>query len=194
MTRKSFQAFTLALVLATTTTTAYTSPKKQNVAAMTSTKVSSPQAAQQSPYYGKRLPSSLTFDSDEIQGLGEELPPSENNPPRTLPIINSNYEGDDGCYVACYSRDSENASYKLSNEDIYVMGLFRLQGSYEGRICRPSADGHADISAIESYKKACGALLREACNEETMNCWVGGDTGGFFGYNDVEDEGSREVE
>ncbi len=91
----------------------------------------------------------------------------------------SRFGGTPGCYIACYSRRAEGSAYAVGGE-IYVHGLVRVPGRYEGRICRPSGHETADISVPTSpFGAQCAAGI-PSCRG---GCWAGGDTGGFFGHN-----------
>lgn len=96
--------------------------------------------------------------------------------PRPVPIWNW-YRGPHGGYVACYSHRSSGAVYPVGG-DIYVMGVVRLQGDYEGRIFQPLGYRDRDISAADQLKGICQKSIR-ACF--AGGCWAGGDTGGWFG-------------
>ena len=98
--------------------------------------------------------------------------------PRILPTVNHTYQPLDGCYIACYSNSPEQAAYAIT-EDIFVMGQLRVQGSYEGRICRPlGIDPDVDLAGVETIKAACNENI-PACAGDL--CWGGGDTGGWYG-------------
>ena len=94
---------------------------------------------------------------------------------KVLPTVNK-YMGDDGGYIACYSRNKKGSIYSVGG-GIYVMGQIRLQGQYIGRIFHPKGYEHRDISAASEFK--------DLCNETFPACqgggWAGGDTGGWFG-------------
>jgi hypothetical protein len=94
-----------------------------------------------------------------------------------LPTVND-YRATDGCYIACYTKDSENWVYAVSDE-IGVMGMVRVQGYYEqgGSVCRPKGFETADISALASFKDLCDNNLN---NCQDQSCWAGGDTRGFL--------------
>ncbi len=94
---------------------------------------------------------------------------------RVLPTVND-FRGAPGCYVACYSHDSTHASYGVGG-GIYVLGQVRVAGRYDGRVCRPTAFGHADISRAPAIAALCSKAV-PACQG---HCWGGGDTGGWFG-------------
>ena len=90
----------------------------------------------------------------------------------------SRFAGTPGCYVACYARRAEASAYTVG-DDIYVHGLVRVPGRYEGRICRPTGHETADISVPTSpFAAQCAAAI-PSCRG---GCWAGGDTGGFLGH------------
>ncbi|AHE67846.1 hypothetical protein [Legionella oakridgensis] len=91
-----------------------------------------------------------------------------------LPTDNS-YTEKPGCYIACYSHQS--GVYSVS-PTIYVMGQIRVKGQYLNRICQPEHYQNQDISKAESFKKLCSEKIASCKNIE---CWAGGDTGGWFG-------------
>ncbi|ELR99180.1 toll/interleukin-1 receptor domain-containing protein [Gloeocapsa sp. PCC 73106] len=94
-----------------------------------------------------------------------------------LPTVND-FVGYPGCYVACYSHTKEGSQYSVGG-NIYVMGQIRVEGRYEGRICKPKGYETADISAEPKFKELCAEKLPEVCQDDS--CWAGGDTGGFLG-------------
>lgn len=93
---------------------------------------------------------------------------------RMLPTDNS-YTQAPGCYIACYSHKA--GIYAVSST-IYVMGQVRVGGEYKGRVCQPDGYQNQDISAMSSFKKLCSRKITSCKNIE---CWAGGDTGGWFG-------------
>ena len=94
---------------------------------------------------------------------------------RILPTINR-YLGEDGGYVAIYSRNPDISVYGVGG-DIYVVGQIRLQGRYIGRIFHPKGYEGQDISAATTFKE----LADEVFPRCEGGCWAGGDTGGFLG-------------
>lgn len=98
--------------------------------------------------------------------------PTEGFKQRLLPTLN-HYLGEDGGYVAFYSRDRDSGVYPVS-KDIFVVGQIRLKGRYIGRIFHPEGYEGKDLSAAIEFKQMC----REAFGVEG---WAGGDTGGWFG-------------
>jgi hypothetical protein len=83
---------------------------------------------------------------------------------------------EDGCYVACYSRDPNGAVYSVGG-GILVKGQVRVQGKYAARVCLPEGYEQTDISAHPHFKALCGEFV-PSCGD---GCWAGGDTGGWFG-------------
>lgn len=91
----------------------------------------------------------------------------------------SRFAGTPGCYVACYARREAGAAYSVGG-GIFVHGLVRVPGRYEGRICLPTGHETADISVPTSpFGAQCAAAI-PSCRG---GCWAGGDTGGFLGHN-----------
>ena len=62
--------------------------------------------------------------------------------------------------------------------DIYVMGQIRVKGQYSNRICQPAGFINTDISTVASFKQLCAEKIATCVDN---SCWVGGDTGGWFG-------------
>lgn len=96
--------------------------------------------------------------------------------PRTLPSNNDDL-ANPGCYVACYSHDSTNSAYSVS-ENIHVHGQVRISGMYEGRICKPFGYEQSEISNEAFFNQLCDTKVVSCKGKE---CWAGGDTGGWFG-------------
>jgi len=94
--------------------------------------------------------------------------------PVILPTVND-YTATPGCYVACYSHNTEGAVYSVGS-NIFVKGQVRVRGEYNGRICIPTDTEGVDISADQYFKDLCNESI-PSC----INCWAGGDTGGWFG-------------
>lgn len=90
---------------------------------------------------------------------------------------NNDYKGTFGCYVACYSHHKKDAVYSVG-KNIYVIGQVRVPGHYTGRICIPTGFTDKDISVEKTFNALCGKRFK-ACKDNS--CWVGGDTGGWFG-------------
>lgn len=95
---------------------------------------------------------------------------------KQLPTINL-YKGAQGCYIACYSHQAENAVYPVG-DNIYVLGQVRIAGKYAGRICEPTNFAGKDISGDATFKTICTEKVPTCVGG---HCWAGGDTGGWFG-------------
>jgi len=94
---------------------------------------------------------------------------------KNLPIIN-HYKGtNNGVYIAVYSHNKFKSIYPVS-ETIYVMGLIRVKGTWDGTIAIPEGWEGKDISASDEFKKMANKYF-PACKN---GGWAGGDTGGFF--------------
>ncbi len=95
----------------------------------------------------------------------------------TLPTFND-YMGKDGGYIAIYTHDESKGLYSVG-DGIYVMGQIRVQGRYNDRIFVPQGYSLGDnITQDEKFLEACKAHFPDMTNE----MWVGGDTGGWFGF------------
>ncbi len=112
-----------------------------------------------------------------IENMGVVNHPVPNSHEKILPTINDFKEAP-GCYVACYSHYEANSVYPIS-KNIYVMGQIRVPGSYANRICQPKGFEDKDISTVKAFNALCTKHLPEPCPDNS--CWVGGDTGGWFG-------------
>lgn len=94
---------------------------------------------------------------------------------RTLPTVN-HYKGEQGGYVALYSRQKEGSIYSVGG-GINVMGQVRIPGHYEGRIFVPEGYELGDNITIDEK-------ILEICKQyfpDLGDFWVGGDTGGWYG-------------
>ncbi|WP_017306158.1 hypothetical protein [Spirulina subsalsa] len=111
------------------------------------------------------LPEDFTVDVTQSDGTVES---------RILPTVNR-YLGEDGGYIAIYSRNPDISVYGVGG-GIYVVGQIRLQGRYIGQIFHPMGYEGQDISAATAFKQ----LADEVFPECEGGCWAGGDTGGFF--------------
>jgi len=95
---------------------------------------------------------------------------------RTLRTVN-HYEGQDGGYVAIYTRNQEKGIYSVGG-GIYVIGQIRVQGEYVGRIFVPTGYQIGDdITRDREILKTC----EEHFPGMGEDMWIGGDTGGWFG-------------
>jgi hypothetical protein len=124
------------------------------------------------------LPEAYTVYTDGTTVINHAAPGYNE---KVLPTINL-YKGAQGCYIACYSRQQENAVYSVGN-NIYVLGQVRVAGKYNGRICEPTNYAGKDISADVTFKTICTEKVTTCANAQ---CWAGGDTGGWFGIQPVE--------
>lgn len=110
---------------------------------------------------------------------------SQGSEARILPTVNQ-YSGEDGGYVAFYSRDPAKAVYSVGG-GIYVVGQIRLKGKYIGRIFHPEGYENQDISAAPAFKELCR-------NTFGVEGWAGGDTGGWFGKANQTSRGKNKSE
>ncbi len=95
---------------------------------------------------------------------------------KKLPIINHYNGTKNSVYIAVYSHNESGSIYPVGG-GIYVMGLIRVEGNWNGRIAEPKGWEGKDISASDAFKKLA-IMYFPACKKDG---WVGGDTGGFFG-------------
>ena len=93
---------------------------------------------------------------------------------RILPTYND-YMGADGGYVAIYTHNASQGVYSVGG-GIYVVGQIRVQGHYDGRIFIPKGYKRGDNITQDPEILAIGAKYRDM-----KGCWIGGDTGGWFG-------------
>lgn len=109
--------------------------------------------------------------------------PSLDSTPKILPTP-IDYEGFYGCYVACYSANSEGAIYSIA-QDINVVGLIRVEGQYKGSQCIAYAyqdkEGKEEPKA-EELAALCTKHFASACADNS--CWANGDTGQWFNLKD----------
>lgn len=89
-----------------------------------------------------------------------------------LPVVDR-YLGKDGGYVAFYTHSRNKRIYSVG-DGVYVVGVVRMKGCYIGRIFHPENYEHQDISALEEFKDLGRDIFQ-------VDCWAGGDTGGWFG-------------
>jgi hypothetical protein len=129
--------------------------------------------AEVSQAHENRLPENFTVYTDGSSVINH---PAPGLTPVMLPTHNS-YQGNQGCYVACYSHSKNAGVYSVGN-NIYVSGQVRVRGSYENRICVPDGYANNDISKANKFKNLCDSTIK-ACKNN--HCWAGGDTGGWFG-------------
>jgi hypothetical protein len=99
--------------------------------------------------------------------------------PTILPTYN-HYTGEDGGYVAVYTRARKGAVYSVGG-GINVVGLVRVQGHYVGRIFYPQGyDEGDDITRDPNIVALCETYFPQLKGK----VWPGGDTGGWFGDED----------
>lgn len=81
-----------------------------------------------------------------------------------------------GCYISCHSTNPDKGVYRVS-PNIYVIGLIRIQGQYEGPFCRPKDYEKVQIRDEVIFKEICSKTFQCIGN----SCWAGGNTGNLFG-------------
>lgn len=102
--------------------------------------------------------------------------PSSRFEKKYLPTFN-HYMGEDGGYVAIYTRDKDAGIYGVGG-GIYVVGQIRVQGHYDGRIFIPKGYKRGDnITQDPELLSVCEIYFPEMAGR----MWIGGDTGGWFG-------------
>jgi len=89
---------------------------------------------------------------------------------KVLPT-NNDYRDYPGCYVICYSKSNNNAVYAI-DKTTFVYGQLRVPGEYYQRMCVTRNKNPA------TFKKLCQEKIK-TCSD--AKCWVGGDTGAWFG-------------
>lgn len=94
---------------------------------------------------------------------------------KVLPVANISLKHP-GCYISCHSTNPDKAVYAVS-PIIYVIGLIRIEGQYEGQICRPRDYETAEIRDEEVFQELCSKTYQCIGN----SCWAGGKTGELFG-------------
>jgi hypothetical protein len=125
------------------------------------------------------LPEKFTVWVSPKKGGGEsvinyKIPGSQE---RVLRVFND-YLGDDGGYVAIYTRKKNLSVYQCGKEDIYVVALLRVKGKYMGSTCVPT--GYKRGERICSDPELVSIALKYLGGGLTANdIWLGGDTGGF---------------
>ena len=125
----------------------------------------------QQPYL---LEENLTVYSN---GKTAIIHPKEGFKQYTLPTVN-HYLGDDGGYVAIYTKDASAGIYSVGG-GIYVAGQVRVQGSYQGRIFVPKGYTLDD----DITKEPLFIHLENYFPHLRGKMWAGGDTGSWFGLN-----------
>src|SRR5208283_3045791 len=79
-----------------------------------------------------RLPDNYTVLPNQSENT---LNNNQNVVRAILPVENS-YQKNPGCYIACYSHNPQGV-YSIS-PTVFVEGLMRVKGSYEGVTCKPA--------------------------------------------------------
>lgn len=123
------------------------------------------------PYF---LPDNFAVYTDGTTVINWQ--PSSRYEKRNVPVFNF-YEGENGGYVAIYTRDANAGVYSVGG-GIYVMGLIRVEGHYEGRIFIPK--GYKPGDNVTQDSELLG-ICENYFPHMAGHMWVGGDTGGFFG-------------
>lgn len=95
--------------------------------------------------------------------------------PKRLRVANISIKNP-GCYISCHSTNPDKGVYAVS-ENIYVIGLIRVQGQYEHQFCRPKDYEKVQIRDEVIFKELCSKTYQCIGN----SCWAGGDTGILFG-------------
>ncbi len=94
-----------------------------------------------------------------------------------MPVINLSQQ--DNGFIACYSHNDDAPSYSVG-DGIHVKGFISMQGQYLGRIFHPDGYLHKDISVQDSEPSQLCKTHIPSCQESDVECWAGGDTGGYF--------------
>jgi len=111
-----------------------------------------------------------------VRGNTVTIHDSEGFEKRILPSV-AHYSGNDGGYVAIYTRQAEDAVYPVGG-GIYVAGQIRVKGRYVGRIFYPEGYNEGDdITHDPGILDLCHTYFPDLGND----IWLGGDTGGWFG-------------
>jgi len=95
---------------------------------------------------------------------------------KMLPIKN-HYKGLGEVFVAVYTNSKDGGVYPVGN-GLYVAGLIRLKGTWRGSLAQPEGWEGRDISGSAEFKKMADGYFPAIRGK----AWVGGETGGFFGY------------
>ncbi len=101
--------------------------------------------------------------------------PSKGYRAKLIPVANISLKNP-GCYISCHSTNPDKGVYTVSPE-IYVIGLIRVQGQYEGQFCRPKDYEKTEIRDEVIFKELCSKTYQCIGN----SCWAGGNTGVLFG-------------
>lgn len=133
--------------------------------------------------------SELSFTVYERNGIVGSHPAPGFNPVQVPLAIDC--DGPDGGYIAIYTRDASEGKYYISNEGgspIYVAAFLRVQGAYaeDSRIFVPTG-GEKPYKLGDDITR--DPVLLEACRKHfpklKSDFWVGGDTGGFFAFDET---------
>ena len=112
------------------------------------------------------LDAGLLYDPGELKNLLNE--------PGNLPTSRG--------AIACYTHPpvgSVNGGYQ-------VVGFIEdVPGHYEGRIFKPKGFEEIDLSKSPHFKRNCHEKFPNVCPGEE-SCWAGGDTGGYYGFEQGE--------
>lgn len=103
------------------------------------------------------------------------LETNEGYVPKDLPVHNLSMDTP-GCYLSCHSTNPDKGLYK-SSDSIYVIGLIRVEGQYDGPFCRPSHYEKVNIKDEGVFKELCSKAYQCVGN----SCWAGPTTGDLFG-------------
>ncbi len=124
---------------------------------------------------GERATDEVADEDGEETFANPRRPGYFNANGRAVPFFNF-YTGDDGGYIAVYTRDSENTAYSVG-DGINVAGLIRVRGRYEGRIFIPLGYPPCDDETRNPFLlRLCDTFF--PAHKGRM--WTGGDTGGFI--------------
>lgn len=81
-----------------------------------------------------------------------------------------------GCYITCHTTNPDKAVYAVS-PNVFVTGMIRVEGNYEGKICRPRDYEKATLRNEPIFQELCSKTYSCIGN----SCWAEGDTGDLFG-------------
>lgn len=101
--------------------------------------------------------------------------PSEGYSGKIIPTVNL-FIKTPGCYLNCYSTNPDKGIYTAS-KDIYVIGLIRVEGVYNGPFCSPRDYEAVDIKDEPIFESLCSKAYQCIGN----SCWAGSYTGSLFG-------------
>lgn len=95
--------------------------------------------------------------------------------PRILRTSYNFFEGENGGYIGCYSRDKAEGVCHLGG-GIYLIGQIWLEGRYVGRRFEPEGhEGIEDLSTISELNYQCDLIF-----PSQGGTWAGGNTLGWF--------------